>query len=131
MKAIKSRLSMLSLMVASALVLCVLALSACGGANVATNTEFTFNADDAGIHAIAKNGADATNSDDFTVKSGSELNIKAVVNSGAFEVKVTDSTGKAILDEEITQSTTKTVPAEGTVKVEVTARGADGTVDIS
>lgn len=124
------RPSLFSLATICTVIVCFFALAACS-VNAGTNTEFSFNSDDAGLHIAAKNGADATQTDSYTVKPGAELNVKAVVNKGSFQLKATDSTGKVVLDEEIKESTTKSVPAEGKVEVEVTAMAADGTVDIS
>ena len=126
----KFRLSVLSLVAMGAVIVCVLALSACN-VSAASNVEFTFNSDDTGIHAVAKNGADATQTDSYTVRSGEGLNVNAVVNEGSFHIKATDSTGKAVLDEEFDKNTSKTVAAEGKVDVEIQAKGADGTIDVS
>jgi hypothetical protein len=42
-----------------------------------------------------------------------------------------DSADKVVFDEDITKSTTKSVSVEGTVRVEVRANAADGTIDIA
>ena len=122
--------SSIASLVAISAIVCLLALSACS-TSTAADVEFSFNSDDAGIHVVAKNGADASQTDSYTVKSGEGLNINTVVNKGTFHVKVTDSTGKAVLDEDFKENVSKTVAAEGSVNVEVDAKGADGTLNIS
>ena len=99
--------------------------------NVNVDGSFSIDSDESGIHVAARNGSNSVGTQTITAKPGVGLKIKATVNEGSFHVKMIDSADKVVFDEDITKSTTKSVSVEGTVRVEVRANAADGTIDIA
>ena len=101
-----------------------LALAACAPA------EFSVTNDDNGVHAVAKNGVDGSSAGQITIEPGFGLCINHIVNKGSFHVKATDELGKVVFDEDVSDNIANFVAASGDFDIVVTAKGADGTVDI-
>jgi hypothetical protein len=117
-----------SLAVVCVLALCLVCLVACGSS---TNTLFTIDADESGIHAIAVGGANGEGVESIDIERGRSLSVGVVVNEGTFHVRVTDEGGASVFDKDVTESATYALGIDGAIGVEVTATGADGSVDVT
>ena len=100
------------------------ALAACAKA------EFSVVTDDKGVHAVAKNGADGASAGEITVEPGHGLCINHIVNKGSFHVKATDKQGTVVFDGDIENNIADMIPVTGTFDIEISAKKADGTIDI-
>ena len=100
------------------------ALAACAQA------EFSVTNDDDGVHAVAKNGVDGSSAGQITVEKGFGLCINHIVNKGSFHVKASDEQGTVVFDDDVSDNIANLVEASGDFDIEITAKGADGTVDI-
>ena len=100
------------------------ALTACAPATLGVES------DDDGIHAVAKNGAEGSGMGNITIEPGYGLCINHIVEKGSFHVKATDKSGNVVFDEDITDNIANLVEVTGEFDVEISAKGADGTVDI-
>ena len=100
------------------------ALAACSSA------EFSVTNDDDGVHAVATGGADGASAGQITVEPGFGLCVNHIVNEGTFHVKATDEQGTVVFDEDLDDNIADLVEVNGTFDIEISAKGADGTVDI-
>lgn len=100
------------------------ALAACAPAELSVTN------DNEGVHAVAKNGVDGASAGQITVEPGYGLCINHIVNRGTFHVKATNQQGKVVFDEDITDNIANLVEVNGDFDIEISAKGADGTVDI-
>ena len=100
------------------------ALAACAPAELSVTN------DNEGVHAVAKNGVDGASAGQITVEPGYGLCINHIVNRGTFHVKATDQLGKVVFDEDISDNIADFIEANGDFDIEISAKGADGTVDI-
>lgn len=100
------------------------ALAACAPSTLAIDT------DESGVHAVAKNGAEGSGTGNITIPEGHGLCINHIVNKGSFHVTAVDSKGDVVFDEDLTDNIADMVPAQGEIDLVISAKGADGTVDV-
>ena len=102
----------------------VMALTGCG------MSSFGLTTDDAGVHAVAKGGADGASAGKITIGEGEGLCINHVINKGSFHVVATDSMGRVVFDEIVKDSVADMVDVQGVFDIEISSDKADGTVDV-
>lgn len=115
---------MKKLAVIAAAAVLALALSAC------VSGTLTVNADDEGVHAVAKNGASGLSTAEISVKDGYGLCINRAVQKGSFHVKATDAQGKVVFDSDVNGGVSDLVPESGDFNLEISVKDATGTVDV-
>ena len=108
-----------------AALLAALAFAGCAPATFGVET------DDAGVHAVAKNGAEGSGTGAISIGEGYGLCVNHIVNRGSFHVTATDTeSGEVVFDEDLTDNILDMADVQGDFDVVVTAKGADGTVDV-
>ena len=116
---------MKKILVLLAAAMLALALAACAGG--------TLNVDegDSEIHVQATGSANGSWLGDITISEGYGLCVNHVVEKGSFHVTATAADGKAVLDKDIKDNIADFVDVEpGDYKLEISANGAVGTVDV-
>lgn len=107
----------------SALVL-ALALAACAPASLEIDT-----AGD-GVHVVASNGAEGSGTGNITIAEGQGMCVNHIVEKGSFHVTATDSSGNVVFDQDLTDNIANFVPVTGEIDLMISARNADGTIDV-
>ena len=110
-------------MIAAALAV-AFALVACAPATFGVETE------DDGVHAVASNRAEGSATGHISIGNGHGLCVNHIVNRGSFHVTATNASGTVVFDEDLTGNIADMVPVNGEIDLVISARAADGTVDV-
>ena len=102
-----------------------LMLSACATGTLSVET------DDVGVHAVATNSAEGSETGNITIEEGYGLCVNHIVDKGSFHVKAAASSGEVVFDEDVTDSIADLVDVEpGEYNLAISANGATGTIDV-
>lgn len=87
--------------------------------------------DDEGVHITATGAADAEVWGDIDLQAGQGICMNPAVTKGTISIRIADSTGATLYDDEVSGSSSILVPeATGSCDLIVTAKGAEGTVEV-